>query len=78
MEAELTRDRAMYAIIFGIFAAIWFGLAFEKPPVRRKRLVAGIGVGLLLTAVGGVLMGYQYSAPSALGSDETWRLLALP
>lgn len=64
----------MYAIIFGIFAAMWFGLAFEKPPVWRKRLVAGIGAGLLLTAVGGMLMSYHYSASSALGSDETWRL----
>lgn len=75
MEVDFTRDHAMYAVIFGIFSAVWFAIALEKPPKLWKKIIyAGIGTGLLLAIVGGVLMYFYHSAPSALGSDETWRL----
>lgn len=30
MEVDFTRDHAMYAVIFGIFSAVWFAIALEK------------------------------------------------
>ena len=75
MEVDFTRDHAMYAVIFGIFSAVWFAIALEKPPKLWKKIIyAGIGTGLLLAIVGGVLMYFHHNAPSALGPDETWRL----
>lgn len=58
--AELVRDAAATAAVFGFFASCWFGWAQERPPRQWRTPLTVAAVAALLTAVGGALLTWQH------------------
>jgi hypothetical protein len=72
MTAELLRDAAATAAVFGFFASAWFGWAQDQPPPAwRKALVAGSILSLLTAVGGGVMTWRNWSGPTAFDADTS-------
>lgn len=68
------RDAAMTALIFGLFAAGWFGWAQEDPPQRwRAPLGVGSALSLLVAVAGGLYAWRNWSSASALSEPGAMR-----
>jgi hypothetical protein len=77
MTAEFLRDTAATAVVFGFFAASWFGWAQDAPPAGwRAGLVTGSVLSLLTAAAGGVVTWRNWTGPTAF-DDATSRTFGI-
>jgi hypothetical protein len=75
MTAEVLRDAAATAAVFGFFASAWFGWAQDEPPrAWRKALIAGSVLSLLTAVGGGVITWRTWSGPTVFdaGTSRTF------
>jgi hypothetical protein len=72
MTADFARDTAATAVVFGFFAAAWFGWAQDKPPMTWKTvLIAGSVVSLLIAITGGLLVWRSWQDGTVFDADTS-------